>query len=169
MQGEGALLPDIDFKASASQYSALLTWTDPDFDSWRVTWAPEGSSDIESRSIRQTEIYLEGLTPGTTYNVTITPAPDGEELAQEFSFTTEETTGGKMRIVLPKTELLSDTPVVLAVADCADDAPQLAWYINGAPSTSGYRRLKAGEHCIMAVITAKDGTKEYLIKYITVK
>ena len=169
VQGEGALLPDIDFKASASQYSALLTWTDPDFDSWRVTWAPEGSSDIESRSVRQTEIYLEGLTPGTTYNVTITPAPDGEELAQEFSFTTEETTGGKMRIVLPKTELLSDTPVVLAVADCADDAPQLAWYIDGAPSTSGYRRLKAGEHCIMAVITAKDGTKEYLIKYITVK
>lgn len=171
VKGQGALLPDIEFKAAASQYGALLTWTDPDFESWTVTWAPSEQSGAaaQSRIVRQSEIYLEGLTAGTTYDVTITPNPNGEELMQEFSFTTEETTGGKVRIVLPKTELLSTAPFALAIADYSEPSAQVEWYIDGAPSTSAYRQIKAGEHCITAVITAKDGSKEYLIKYITVK
>lgn len=169
VKGEGAIKPDLNFKSSAYQYSALLTWTDNESDSWTVAWQPEGASESQSREVRRTEIYLDGLTPGTTYEVTITPSPGGNDKAQEFTFETEPAGDGRLRIVLPKTELLSDTPVSLAIADYPGIPQRIEWYVDGSISTTTYRTLSAGDHTLTAVITAEDGTKEYLIKYITVK
>lgn len=169
VRGEGSLRPDLKFKSTVYQYSALLSWTDPDSESWVVSWVENGSTTGQSKAVRMSEIYIDGLKAGTIYNVTITPTPGGDELAQTFSITTEPQGEGSLRIVLPNTDITSNTPLSLAIADYKGTFKKIEWYIDGKLSTSEHRTLQAGEHCITAAITAEDGTKEYLIKYITVK
>ncbi len=167
--GEGSLRPDLKFRSTVYQYSALLTWTDAASESWEVSWNAKGSPARQSRVVRQTEIYVEGLTPATDYEVTITPTPGGSEKAQTYTFTTAPRSEGQLRIVLPTSDLTNSIPVSLAIADYPGAYKQIEWYIDDTLNTSGHLTFKTGEHRITAVITAEDGTKEYLIKYITVK
>lgn len=166
---EGTVGPNQNFKSTTYQYSALLSWRDGDSESWEVSWNAIASSVRQSKVVRKSEIYIENLKPETVYEVTITPSPGGAEKAQTYSFTTAGPSEGKLRIVLPDSEITTETPVPLAIADYDGTFKQIEWYIDGTASTSSHRALKAGERCITAVITAEDGTKEYLIKYITVK
>ena len=108
--------------------------------------------------------------PATTYELTLTPAGGEEVKAQIYEFTTlaiEENRAAAIN--LSQSEYDSNEYVALGIRNYAGTPERVEWYVNDELLEEHYTKLPAGEHRLVAAVVAQDGTKEYLIKYITVK
>lgn len=153
-----------------NQFDALLNWEGEATDRWNVEWVALRGDGSGSTEVTGNSLYLDRLAAGTPYELTLTKIGEGEPQTQIQEFSTIAVEKGKVaRINLPQVSLEADQPVRMGILDYPTEFERVDWYVDGALYENHYTTLPAGEHRIVAAVVAKDGTKEYLMKYITVK
>lgn len=153
-----------------NQFDALLTWDDSQADKWNVKCTSLSDGKSSETEADGGVLYLDNLMPATTYELTLTPAGGEEVKAQIYEFTTlaiEENRAAAIN--LSQSEYDSNEYVALGIRNYAGTPERVEWYVNDELLEEHYTKLPAGEHRLVAAVVAQDGTKEYLIKYITVK
>lgn len=155
---------------SARQYDALLTWDGDPAAEWKIIWE-SGQTHKEATVKGNNVFHITGLAPATEYTVSVTAVSASLESSKTLVFTTEPTyTYKSVRISVPEEGYTRDTPVMLSLLDYPGTVGQIDWYIDDRKAESTYTTLAAGEHSVMAVVTdAADNSKQYIVKYITVK
>lgn len=154
-----------DYKVQAYQRDILLTWEDNVGTKWTVTWKATGSTEIiGSQVTTETRCHLNGLKSGKQYEVTIL---NSDQIEHTFSVTTQRKGLYYPHIGQSSQANNTESPVLFYLADCEDIETE-KWYIDGKESKN-YITLQAGEHRIQVEITRTDGSKEYLMQYITIQ
>lgn len=153
------------------QFDALITWDDAGADKWNLKWESlrdgrEGETEVDGGVF-----FLDNLQPSTTYVLTLSPiGGDVKTQTQIYEFTTlaiEENRVARVKLSLSVYE--ADEPVALSIRDYDGALQRVDWYIDGELYDEHYTKLPIGDHEVVAAVVAEDGTKEYLIKYITVQ
>lgn len=153
------------YAIQAYQYDALLTWKDNTGTKWTVTWKPTGSTEVTgSRVTTETSCHLNGLKPGKQYEVTIL---NSEKIEHTLSVTTQRKGLYYPHIGQSVQTNNPGTPILFYLADCEEIEAE-KWYMDGKESKN-YITLPTGEHRIQVEITRPDGSKEYLMQYITIQ
>lgn len=156
-----------DLKTTLYEHDALLTWKDPAFKSWKVTWSA-GEMPSNTQTVATPAIQLGQLDAETTYDVVITPQADGyRDIPHVYSLTTPAESGKLPRMGLSEAVYSSQNPILLSLI--GSESGKMEWTVDGQPTKTNYVTLQPGEHRITAEITDKDGTKEYFFKYITIE
>lgn len=157
-------------EVSVRQYDALLTWDGDPAAEWKIIWE-SGQTHKETTVKGNNVFHITGLAPATEYTVSVTAVSASLESSKTLVFTTEPTyTYKSVRISVPEEGYTRDTPVMLSLLDYPGTVGQIDWYIDDRKAESTYTTLAAGEHSVMAVVTdAADNSKQYIVKYITVK
>ncbi len=164
-------LLDVGFRAEAGQYEAQLSWNGEAAESWHVRWMAKGSSEsLGSMTIRGSYCQIEGLEPGTAYEIGITPSGEGvQEIEQLFEIATpQRNAANKVHIQLPSGGFKSNTATMLHLVDGDKNVRSAQWFLNGEQIPAQHL-FPAGTHTLTASFTLEDGSKCYLMKYITVK
>lgn len=155
----------------ANQFDALLTWDGAATDTWKVEWVSISGGEDGEMEVEGTSLYLDKLAPSATYEITLT-ALSGEQKdkAQIYEITTSALDTNKTaRINIPHSTFGTTEPVMMSILDYSGTVKRVDWYVDGKLYEEHYTTLPQGEHRLVAAIVADDGTKEYLVKYITVK
>lgn len=154
----------------ANQYDALLTWNGDAAAVWKVTWE-SGQTHREATVKGSNVFHITGLTPATTYKVSVTDTGTTAVNGKPLTFDTEPVDAGKsVHIAVPAEGYAHDIPALLSVRDYPGPVSRIDWYIDGRKTQNTYTTLAAGDHHLTAVITdAGDQSQQYIVKYITVK
>ncbi len=160
----------IELTAAPSQFDAMLTWEGGNAGEWLVEWKKEGSETAAgSKTVKGNSLHVSGLSAGTSYTVDVTPRGAENGVPQEFEFRTASVSQtGTPRFNALKPEYANGEYITLSLLDFHGDVSGITWYIDGEATEDTYLTLAPGEHRIMAEVENSDGTKEYLIRYVTV-
>ena len=184
---EEALVPDVkDVTSDIFQDAAIIQWssTKGSYDGpATVRWGPSSNSSANEVSVLPYEpgkysVTIEGLVPRKAYKVNIIFTKDNVSgKAGEANFTTKNTIEGSYPFIhflnvkrADDGSFSSGTEIPLRVYNLLN-AESVEWYFDGKKITAGgngyYRLDKSGT--LKACVFYKDGTKEFIIKKITVK
>lgn len=148
------------------QYDALLKWVDYSSKKWTVRWKPsEAEAWTGEQEVNTTACSLPDLTQETPYIVSVTN-DKGDELSKTFITGKQSTYYPSMKIVRQE-EKSASGPMLFTLTDCGK-VQSIKWKVDGKEA-SNYGNLPAGEHKIQAEVTHTDGTKEFIMQYITIK
>lgn len=161
-----------DLTTEVNQRDALVHRADALAASYRVEWANINRvTDSGQKETSETAIHLNGLTPGATYNVSVTPLSGPlVGIKQQSSLTTQTISPNKSaRLNFAKSEYAFGEDVVLSLLDYRGELKQIKWYIDGKLTEETRPNPARGEHTVMAVVVDASDMKEYIVKHITVK
>ena len=137
------------------------------------------TAEVSPYSESAYEITLEGLSPGKSYEVSIT-FKQGDISGETYktSFTTSSYSEGSYPYIFFNSRVTRNfdgsfptgTLLPLRIRNAVGNKA-VEWYLNGNKITTGangyYKLISSGE--LKAVITNSDGTKDYIAKTVTVK
>lgn len=172
-----------DLRGEVYQDAAILTWESDvqDYsDKAVVTWGETSKSrervEVTPYAPGKYSLTLEGLTPTTPYSVSIEfmkGSVKGEAL--KYDFLTKALQAGKKPYIdfgyLSGVRVNGKFPVGTGLPLRVSNAvgTQVDWYFDGTPirtDESGYYILKKAG-ALKAVVTRKDGSKDLIVKVIT--
>lgn len=163
---------NLNLTTEANQCDAVIHLKSTLASTYKVEWVNTGmSSDFGQMETSENIVHLTKLTSGATYQVIVTPLSGAfVDIKKRCTLTTQTISENKgTRLKFVKTEYAFGEDVVLSLIDYRGQLQELSWYIDGEQTQKTLLRPAPGEHRIMAVVTDTNGTKEYIVKYITVK
>lgn len=151
------------------QTDANISWDADIFSTYKIFYGVKGAdkTSVETTAI---EYLLEGLTPGTIYEVTISGSTDGSkyEVMHNATFETIAKTSETPMILIENYQTKSDIPINLRTINL-NSSDIVRWYVNGVEVESLKIKLEEGNHTIKAEVTRSSDVKYVVVKKVLVK
>lgn len=165
----GGQTPDPVFNVTETTINsndALLKWSySVAAASWQVTWKTNGQQ-VGTKTVTEAQILIEGLAPSTKYDVTFKTG----DKEYSYSFTTKAKVEADSPLINFPANIETGKPVSLSIGAASGTVTSTEWVVDGQKIAGSQTTFTtAGEHKLMATLTLNDGTKQHIIKFITVK
>lgn len=150
--------------------SVMIKWESDDAESsWKLILT-KGTSTVKEIVSSEKQFYIDGLTAGTNYSITISPMTSDTTESLSVSFTTEQTSAPYPYIKGIKGSYSSDEEIMLTTGGLSEKYTKVAWTIDGNSytPTSPTTTLSVGQHKIVLKLTTKSGSTENIVKVITI-